>query len=853
MEPTPMKGFPICRLLLGALAALTLWSGPSFAGDLYDKKPVKTADAPLPLPADITGLAIHPTKVALKGSDDSAQLVITASLSGSRLFDLTGAAKLEVADNQVIRVSSSGRVIPLANGTTEIIATFGTRKITVPVTTELVDESLPINFGNQIVPIFTKLGCNSGGCHGKASGQNGFKLSLLGFEPDTDYTSLVKEARGRRVFPGAPDHSLLLRKASGGIAHGGGKRIETDSDEYKLIRRWVAAGLPFGSPDDPGVVKITVFPEHRILGRHGQQQVAVYAHYSDGAVEDVTRRAQYESNETEIAIVDAAGLVRTLDLSGEAAVMARYQGQVTVFRATVPVGLKMPDYKFEPQTVVDNYTHKKWQELGIVPAELCTDADFIRRVSVDITGTLPTPAQVTEFLADESAGKRAALIDRLLETPEYSYYFANKWADVLRVKRGRNQPNRAFGTFVFHNWIRKAIAADKPYDEFVRDILCAVGDESKSPTTVWYKDLTTADQFVDNTSQVFLGQRLTCAQCHHHPYEKWSQDDYWGLAAFYGRVARKTLPVAGLSLNNQQQQRLVLITRPSGTVINKRTKKAAALKPLDEEPIKVDPEDDPRQKLVDWMVDAKNPFFARAVANRYWAHFFGRGIVDPLDDMRVTNPPSNPALLDALAQDLRDKKFSLKGLIKTICKSRTYQLSANPNGFNKNDKQAYSRYYPKRMMAEVLFDAVCQVTDSPTPFGNLPQDRHAPRRAIMLPDESYQSYFLDVFGRPQRISACECERVSEANLAQALHLLNSNEVQNKLSRAGGRVDALVKDSRPDEEKVEELFLWAFARKPTERQLKVALDHIETHEKEKKVAYENILWALINTKEFVFIK
>jgi hypothetical protein len=853
MEFKPMQGPRTYLLILGSLFALVLSAGPLTAGDLYDKKPTPTGEAPLPRPAEVTALSAFPTRIDLKGSDAAAQLIVTAKVGGTRLVDLSGHARYEVADRKIVRVSSSGRVIPLADGNTEITAMYGKCRVKIPVVAEAVDESLPINFGNQVVPIFTKLGCNGGGCHGKASGQNGFKLSLLGFEPDVDYSALVKEARGRRVFPASPEHSLLLLKATGTIAHGGGKRMEVDSDEYKLIRRWIASGLPFGSKDDPQVTRISIYPEKRILEHSGQQQVAVLAHYSDGTVEDVTRRAQYESNETEVAVVDAAGLVRTLDLSGQAAIMARYQGQMTVFRATVPLGRRTPAYTFEPLTVVDRYTHKKWQELGIVPSEMCGDAEFIRRASLDITGTLPTPAQVAEFLADEAKDKRDKLIDHLLETPEYAYYFANKWADVLRVKRGRNQNNRAFGTFVFHNWIRKAMANDKPYDEFVRDILCAVGDEGKSPTTVWYKDLRTPDEFVDNLAQVFLGQRLACANCHHHPYEKWSQDDYWGLAAFYGRLARKVLPVAGLSLNNQQQQRLVLYTRPGGNVINKRTKRVAPLKPLDQDPITVDDEEDPRQKLVDWMVDAKNPFFARAVANRYWAHFFGRGIVDPLDDMRVTNPPSNPELLDALATDLVKNKYSLKSLIRTICKSRTYQLSSMPNEFNKSDKQAYSRYYPKRMAAEVLFDAVCQVTDSPSAFGNLPQDRHAPRRAIMLPDESYQSYFLDVFGRPQRISACECERVSDANLAQALHLLNSNEVQGKLSRPGGRVDTLVKDSRPDEEKVAELFLWAFARRPTERQLRVALEHIDRHAKDKRVAYENILWALINTKEFVFIK
>jgi hypothetical protein len=358
------------------------------------------------------------------------------------------------------------------------------------------------------------------------------------------------------------------------------------------------------------------------------------------------------------------------------------------------------------------------------------------------------------------------------------------------------------------------------------------------------------EQFVDDTAQVFLGLRLACAQCHHHPYEKWSQDDYWGLAAFFGRVGRKTVLKPG-DIRFGFNQSVFIYNSPYGNVQNKRTGQTAEMKPLDGKPVKAGRHEDPRQKLVDWMVEPKNPFFARAVANRYWAHFFGRGIVDPLDDMRVTNPPSNPELLDALAKDLTDHEYSLKHLIKTICKSRTYQLSAVPTKYNKHDKQAFARYYPKRMSAEVLLDAVCQVTDSPSPFFGLPQDKFAPKRAIMLPDESYQSYFLDVFGRPQRISACECERVSEANLAQSLHLLNSDEIQNKLSRPGGRADRMARDKRSDEQKVNELFLWAFGHKASADQMEAAMEDIAKNSRDKKIAYENILWALINSKEFVF--
>ena len=809
-------------------------------------------------PADVKSVAVYPTKVSLTGGDDAAQLVVTATLANGQLADLTTESTYAVADGKSAVVLTGGRVVPRGNGATEVVVTFGAHSIKVPLAVKSMGENLPLNFTNQVVPVFTKLGCNSGGCHGKLAGQNGFRLSLLGFEPDLDFMTLVKEGRGRRLFPANPDASLFLTKATGRAPHGGGKKMDPDSDEYKLVRRWIASGTPWGEEKDPKVTKISVYPEHRVLPRQSKQQFAVYAHYTDGTVEDITRRAQYESNDTEIATVEERGLVRTLGMSGEAAIMARYQGMVAVFRATVPLGVKTPDWSFAEKTVVDKHTSKKWKELGLVPSDLCSDEQFIRRVYVDVTGTLPTPKEVLAFTADADAAKRDKLVDKLLDTPEYAYFFANKWADILRVKR-RQEPGRAQGTFAFHEWIREQVANDTPYSDFVRSIVAASGDERKSPSTVWYKEIDKAEQFVDDVSQVFLGQRMACANCHHHPYEKWSQDDYWGLAAFYGRVGRKEVRLPNTNPNAQDNRVQVVYVRAIGNVTNKRTQLTATPKPLDGDPMAaLTTDDDPRQKLVDWMVDAKNPFFAKTVANRYWAHFFGRGIVDPLDDMRITNPPSNPELLDALAKNLIDNKYSLKALIKTICKSRTYQLASAPNEFNKHDKQAYARYYPKRLQAEVLLDALCQVTDSPTRFGGLPTDKNAPHRAIMLPDESFASYFLDVFGRPQRISACECERVSEANLAAVLHLLNSDEVQGKINRGGGRADALAKaeDKRTDEEKVTEIFLWAFSRKPTKDDMAAALEHVKKLETKsgaagKKTAYENIIWALLNTKEFVF--
>lgn len=787
----------------------------------------------------INGLKVEPATITLRGRESMQQLLATGDLADGALRDLTHRVNYRVSNEAVARVSKDGMLVPAGNGKTEIVAEYNGKSTTVAVTVSDCEHDLPISFPNQIVPIFTKLGCNAGGCHGKASGQNGFKLSLLGFEPDYDHEALVKEGRGRRVFPAAPDRSLLLQKATGQVPHGGGKRMESDSHEYRLIRRWIATGLPPGLPSDPVVTKISVYPEQRTVGRGGEQQITVTAHYNNGSTEDVTLQARFDSNEQEIAVVDERGFVTANDLSGEAGIMTRYQGHVAVFRATVPLGLPIASYpQFPANNFIDQHTLTKWKQLGVVPSDVCTDAEFIRRAMLDICGTLPTPQELQEFLANADPQKRNKLVDQLLDRPEYADYFTVKWADILRVKR-RGNANFRRGTYSFHRWIRQQLYNDVPYDQFVRAIVASQGDVATNPPVAWYREIRSTEMAVDDSAQVFLGLRIQCARCHHHPFEKWSQDDYYGFAAFFARVGRKPGEVP--------DEPRIFAAR-SGEATNPKTNQVKKPKGLDAPELDVPTDRDRRQYLADWLRDPNNGFFAKAAVNRMWAHFFSRGIVAPEDDMRVTNPPSNPELLDALAKDFVASGFSLKHLIRTIANSRTYQLSSIPNDYNKHDKQNYARYYPKRMQAEVMHDAICQVTNSPTNFGGLPPGT----RATQLPDESSATYFLTVFGKPQRESACECERVGQANLAQSLHLLNSNEIQGKISAGGARADLLNNNKdRSASQKIEELWLWCFSRTPTADEMKTAVDYLEAKKANQKAAWEDLIWALINTKEFLF--
>ncbi len=789
---------------------------------------------------EIVSIAVVPSRAVLRGPDSVQQLAIDGLTARSTREDQTAQATFVSSNPAVATVDTLGTIAARGDGSATVTVRVGSHEAMVPVEVKDHASGLPINFANQVVPVFTKLGCNSGGCHGKSSGQNGFKLSLLGFEPTLDYETLVKEDRGRRLFPAASEQSLLLLKATARLPHGGGRKMEPGSHEYQVVSRWIRSGMPYGKETDPSVARIEIFPEARVMSRGASQQIVVTAVYSDGSTEDVTRWAQYQSNDTEVAMVADGGRVESREMSGQAAVMARYQGQVAVFRASVPLGLPIENFpEFTSSNLIDAAALSQWKALGIVPSGPCTDAEFIRRVSLDVTGSLPSVEETRAFLADVSPEKRARLVDRLLERPEYASFFAVKWADVLRNKR-ENREDYQHGTFTFYDWIRENLAKNTPYDRFVRQILAASGTPETAPPVQWYRTLKSPDAFVDDTAQVFLGMRLQCAKCHHHPFEKWGQDDYYGFAAFFAKIGRKSALRAGRTEE-------VIFPAKTGSVQHPKTGQTMAPKGLGSAIVPVSTTTDPRQKLVDWMSDPKNPFFARAVVNRYWAHFFGRGVVEPMDDLRQTNPPSNPELLDTLSNDFVKSGYDLKHLVRTICTSRTYGLSSLPNESNAKDKQSFARHYPKRLSAEVLLDAISTLTEAPTSFNGLP----AGTRAIELPDESVASVFLDTFGRPKRDTPCECERVSDASLGQSLMLLNSNEVQSKLGAGGSRSDRLAKDPRPDAAKVEELFWTAFGRAPSSGETASALNHLAKNPDKRIEAYDDILWALINAKEFQF--
>ncbi|MCP4942357.1 MAG: DUF1549 domain-containing protein [Planctomycetaceae bacterium] len=705
----------------------------------------------------------------------------------------------------------------------------------------------PISFVNDIVPVLTKAGCNSGVCHAKAGGgQNGFELSLLGFEPLEDYDHMVLEGRGRRLFPAAPDQSLLLRKVSGRTPHGGGILLPPESKGYHLLRRWIVDGTPLGDTSVE-LRSLEVQPPHDRIQPGASRQLKAIAHYEDGSTRIVTELALFESNDRGMATVTGNGLVTASDLPGRVGVMVRYQGRVSVFNAAIPLGTDAETPK--SNNFIDDHVFANLSQIGIPASEVCDDSTFLRRVTLDIAGRLPTADEAREFLTDASPQKRAVWIDRLLKSPSYADYFANKWTALL--KNRRDDASDITSNFAFHAWVRDSLLTNVPYDQMVRELLAATGTVIANPAVAWYKRVKEPKQQMEDVAQLFLGVRMQCAQCHHHPFERWSQDDYYGLSAFFTRVGRKPTGIQG--------EDLIFHKRGLAEAKNIKTGEMISPAALGDAVGVIAPDEDPRLRLANWLSDPSNPFFSKALVNRYWKHFFKRGLIEPEDDIRDTNPATNPELLSALEDHFLSSGFDLKELVRAITNSRAYQLRAVPSGGNAVDRQNYSRFYPRRLQAEVLLDAIDELTGATTNFANLPIGT----KAIALPDNSYNksSPFLRVFGRPESLSVCECERVQSASLAQSLHLMNASDLRSKLAVSGGMAQELAALETPLADRVTSLYFAAFSRAPTDVELKVSLEFLspkpdgdETTDAIPtvgKAEFEDLIWALINTKEFLF--
>ena len=722
---------------------------------------------------------------------------------------------------------------------------------------EIATESSP-SFLVDVVPILTRYGCNGGGCHGKATGQNGFRLSLLGFEPDFDYPALLREGRGRRVFPGSPDESLLLSKAAGRVPHGGGTRIQIGSEDYRVLREWIQSGAPGPHPGEPTLVRVSVTPDRQIVEPNSTMQLKVVAHFSDGRSQDVTGRSLFETNLPEVAEVNESGELTTNSRGGLFAAMVRFGGTVGVFRGTVPFRGKsiavqpamIPETTSTPvrdaASSVNRLLVEQWNRLGVEPSVPADDFEFVRRVTLDICGTLPTAEEVTLFADDQRPDKRAWLIDELLERPAYASWFALKWAAILQNRgRGYSTGKQREGTALFTAWIRDSIAENKPYDRFVAEILTATGSQERVPPAIWYRSVRTTQDYVESIAQSFLGVRIQCAQCHRHPAERWTQADYYSLAAVFARVGRK----GGFS-DAEVPTSEILYLKDHGEVTHPRTGEVMKPRPLGGPDFQLSKYDDPRRALAKWMTEKDNPFFARTMVNRMWGHFLQRGIIHPIDDSRSTNPPSNPELLDTLARDFAESGYDVRHLIRVITNSQAYGLSSAPNESNREDLQSYSRFYPRRLPAEVLLDGISQVLDVPTTFAGGPGTFPVGTRAIDLPDENVASTFLDVFGRPARTTACECERSDEPALAQALELVNSSEIHRKLSHADGYVARLAENDKPHSENTVDIFLRVFARKPNSAETETAVDFLKS-ETDRGEAYRSLVWSLLATNEFMF--
>ena len=836
------------RLLISSLVLLQaglLWAGP----------------APIPShQPQLLSLRLTPEDIWLLGADSSQKLVVLGIYSDGFERDVTARSRLHVQDSTVASLSEKESLLPKADGKTRVTAEFGGHSSQAAVRVEGTQGARAFSFSRDIGAILTKRGCNATECHGGVKGRGGFKLSLDVLHPTEDYRWIVEggiyqvlsvkpaEPIKPRVSTSSPEQSLLLLKPTASLPHGGGMRFEADSSDYETIRDWVRSGAPYEEVSEARIERVEVFPEAMTLEPQGGRQLLVTAHLAGGGREDITDQVRYSASNPDVVRISPEGRVEALS-AGETAILIRAPGHVASTRVGVIADLVF-DYPRVPESnLIDGYVFSRLKEQHIVPSSLSSDEEFLRRVCLDLTGTLPPPSRVREFLASPDPNKREKLIDILLETPEYVDYWTYRFCDLFRVSYGATgTPAHAYAYWA---WIRDSITANKPYDQMARERLSAQGHDGPSRHFLPNGEAPRPEDMMPEELRVFLGQRLDCAQCHNHPFEKWSQKQFWGLAAFFGRISRTEWVSEGP---------IVIFDDPSGRVpdygetedtvkvLHPRTGEEVTPMFPDGTPLSPERSFDPRLAFAEWTVS--QPDFSRTIVNRMWGYVMGRGIVDPVDDFRSTNPPTHPRLLDALAEDFVSHGYDLKYLLRRITRSRTYQLSARPNRSNRNDLTRYSHHHHRALDGEVLLDALSSVTGVPEEFKNSWMGS-APRgtRAIELqvPD-LHASRFLTIYGRPTRASIPE--RKTEASLKQALHILVGSTYQDKISSPGSRLDLLLKGEGSNSEIVQELYLRSLCRYPTPSE-EAELGHLVASRPSRREAFEDVLWALVTSREFAW--
>jgi len=797
--------------------------------------------------ASIAVINVEPAIVELTGPLSRSQVVVTTTMSGGRTVDVIAESTLTMSDPTVATVSRSGQAVPVANGRCLLRVLYQSQVVEVPVVVTAISNDHPVSFTEEVLPVLTKAGCNQGACHGSQFGQGNFKLSLLGYAPEHDHPAIVREASQRRVALVSPIDSLLLQKAVAAIPHGGGKRMDANSVEFQTLRRWIKSGAAGPLKSEPEIADISVTPNEREYQKNEIQQLRVVATYSDGSQRDVTHCARYDSLGKGIATVTRTGLI-TADGQGQAAVMVRYRGRAKVSLVVRPYAANVDLSGFHPQNFVDEHVKSRWQKIGLRPSPMCSDEEFLRRAFLSAIGTLPSQESVEAFLASNEPDKRTRLIDELLGLTgdpgrdvfiePWSAYWTQKWGDLLRNNRDKVGE---IGMWAFTNWIRGSLRENKPMDQFAAEILLAQGSIYQNGQANFYKVSSLPTDLAETTAQVFLGVRLQCAKCHQHPFESYGQSDYYGLAAFFTQVTTKRSSAFGVFGNDT-----VVRLKRSGSIKHPRSGAIVPPTPLGGMPMESITSRDLRKPLAEWLTSPKNPLFARNIVNRTWGHLMGVALVEPIDDLRATNPPSNTELLDSLAEEFVHDDFDLRKLMRAIMVSKTFQLTSTATGSNAGDTRFYSHFPSRRLPAEVLLDAIDTACGTRERFTGVPLGT----RAIELPDPKFSSYFLDTLGRPQRIVSCECERTAEPNLAQVLQLANGELVHRKLTDTQGRISKLIESGCADEHAFIELYLVTFSRRPSAEELEHCATVVSAAA-DRRSGMEDVLWALINSPEFLF--